>query len=540
MTEPRKRDTLSLTTKLGLGFLFAAVLQVSQMLISSYFAAKIQTASLQVANALTANIAVHTGLDATRDLEERAANDATESAKIDPDVYRVYVDEVGTQARRLTDLFAADRHPPFAAACAKADALQGVLAALEAGLKGQDPERRVEALAFFRDATQECEQALLQSQVHVRGLAEEGVRNEQAVHHLPVRAGLAITLGGVALMVVFVLWFSRQLVIPIETAWAALEDVVDDRTAELAKTVGELRNEITERGRAEAQSRALHGQLVDASRRAGMAELANGVLHNVGNVLNNVNVSASVLLDRLEKSKADGLRKAVNLIHEHQADLATFLLQTKQGQKLPTYLDQLADHLMSERNTLIGETKDLSAQIDHMKEIVSRQQSYARVSGALSRNRPSQIVDDVIAVQEASFRKHDIRVQKRVEHDPECDLDRSRVMQVLLNLLSNAKHSLCEHDRGGAVCEIAVVGAGNDRFRITVTDNGVGIPPANLTRVFGHGFTTKKDGHGFGLHHSANAAAEMGGRLWAESEGEGKGARFVLELPIHAPVGASQ
>ncbi|MBL8751247.1 MAG: hypothetical protein JNK78_18970 [Planctomycetes bacterium] len=540
MTEPRKRDALSLTTKLGLGFLFAAVLQVSQMLISSYFTAKMQSASLQVANGLTASMAVQAGLEAARDLEKRAANDAADTAKADPDVYRVYVDEVGTQARRITDLFAADRHPPFALACAMADALQKALAELEAGLQEQDPERRAESLAFFRDATRECEQALLQAQVRVRTLAEEGVRNEQAVHDLPVRAGLAITLGGVVLMAAFVVWFSRQLVIPIETAWAALEDVVDDRTAELAKTVGDLRNEIVERGRAEAQSRALHGQLVDASRRAGMAELANGVLHNVGNVLNNVNVSASVLLDRLEKSKSDGLRKAVNLIREHETDLATFLLQTKQGQKLPTYLDQLAEHMLRERDTLIAETKDLSAQIDHMKEIVSRQQSYARVSGALSRGRPSQIVDDVIAVQEPSFRKHDIRVEKRIDHDPECDVDRSRVMQVLLNLLSNAKHSLCEHDRGGAVCEIAVVDGGDDRFRIVVTDNGVGIPPANLTRIFGHGFTTRKDGHGFGLHHSANAATEMGGRLWAESEGEGKGARFVLELPIRAPAGASQ
>lgn len=537
MSAHSSRDTLSLTTKLGLGFLFALVLQISQMLISSYFTAKIQSASLQVANALSASLAVQAGVDAVRDLRQHATDDAAAPVKVDPEVYRVYVDEIIAQTGRLTDLFDLAQHPQFAAASAKAEALSMALAELEAALRGSDAERSADALAFFADAGQECEQALLQAQLRVRGIAEDGVRNEQAVHDLPVQASLAITLGGVVLMALFVAWFSRQLVIPVERAWAALEDKVQVRTAELAKTVGELRNEIDERARAEAKMRTLHGQLVDASRRAGMAELANGVLHNVGNVLNNVNISAAVLLDRLAKSKSDGLKKAVDLIREHQADLAEFLTRSKQGQKLPLYLEQLASHLLQERDTLIGETRELSGQIDHMKEIVSRQQSYARVSGATSRGRPSQIVDDVVAVQETSFRRHDIRVEKHIDYDPECELDRSRVMQVLMNLLSNAKHSLCEHGHGGAVCEIATTKAGDDRIRLTVTDNGVGIPAANLAKIFGHGFTTKKDGHGFGLHHSANAATEMGGRLWAESDGEGKGAKFVLELPIRAPVG---
>jgi signal transduction histidine kinase len=78
---------------------------------------------------------------------------------------------------------------------------------------------------------------------------------------------------------------------------------------------------------------------------------------------------------------------------------------------------------------------------------------------------------------------------------------------------------------------IRIAPAGTDRTRITVTDNGVGIPPENMARIFNHGFTTKKDGHGFGLHSGANAAKEMGGSLTAHSDGPGKGATFTLELP---------
>jgi C4-dicarboxylate-specific signal transduction histidine kinase len=374
---------------------------------------------------------------------------------------------------------------------------------------------------------------LLQAQIHVRNQAQQGVARERAVRDRPMQASLVVTLGGVVLMALFVSWFSRQLVIPIERAWAELERRVQERTTELAATVTQLEAQIEERKRAEARTRDLHEQLVTASRRAGMAELATGVLHNVGNVLNSVNVSANILLDRLRQSKVDGLRKAVALLDANSGDLGAFLMTSAQGKKLPHYLATLAEHLVQDRDALIGETVDLSQRIDHMKEIVSRQQSYARVAGTTSSERLAPIVDDVLAMHASSFQKHDIRVVRRIEHDGECDIDRSRVMQILMNLVTNAKHALRARDRGGAVLEICIAAHGDDRIRLTVGDNGVGIPAENLTKIFAHGFTTKRDGHGFGLHHSANAASEMGGRLWAESPGPGHGATFVLELPIH-------
>jgi C4-dicarboxylate-specific signal transduction histidine kinase len=530
---------LTLTQKLVLGFLFALVLQVAQMLISSYFTAEMQEASEQVAHALTASMAVQSGLDAGREVQTRARHDAASpEARSDPAIYRVFVEELRTQAATLARACDPTQHAPVALVEQRLAPLVHCLGELERAARGKDPEAHADAASFLDDAMQGLTEALLQTQIHVRGLAHQGVERERAVHHRPMQAGLVVTLGGVVLMALFVAWFSRQLVIPIERAWAELERRVAERTNELAATVTQLEAQIVERERAEARTRELHEQLIATSRRAGMAELANGVLHNVGNVLNSVNVSANVLLDRLRKSKADGLQKAVDLIKAHEADLGAFLTASTQGKKLPHYLETLASHLVQDRDLLVRETVDLSQRIDHMKEIVSRQQSYARVSGTTSREQLAKIVDDVLAMHASSFQKHDIRIVRRIDYEGEGDIDRSRVMQILTNLVNNAKHALIDRDHGGAVLEIGVTKHGDNRVRLAVADNGIGIPAENLTRIFAHGFTTKRDGHGFGLHHSANAATEMGGRLWGESAGRGQGATFVLELPLQSPAPA--
>jgi signal transduction histidine kinase len=523
---------MSLTWKLILGFLFALVLQVAQMLISGYFTAQMQTASLQVASALEASIAVQGGVDASRELQRllRAADGTDRPPQ--PNVYRVYLDEMKNQAatirRALGDRAPAELAPAAPALARCADHLRD----LESALTAQLHEPATDAAAFLGEAAGDVEEALLRTQVAVRELGTAGVAAERDVHDLPVRAGLAITLGGVMLMAAFVAWFSRQLVLPIERAWAQLEQRVQERTIELAQTVGKLQEQIVETRRVEAAKEQMHQQLVDASRRAGMAELANGVLHNVGNVLNSVNVSANLLLGRLRQSKADGLQRAVDLVRQHEGDLAEFLLATPQGKVLPKYLGQLAEHLRSENQSLLAETTDLTQRIDHMKEIVSRQQAYARTAGTTAAVRLGEVVDDVLRMHKTSFAELDIRVEKNVAAGDQIETDRSRVMQILMNLVANARQALRDQGRGGGVIEVTVAPADGDRVRVVIRDNGPGIEPANLTRVFALGFTTKKDGHGFGLHHSANAAAEMNGRLWAESEGPGKGATFVLELPM--------
>jgi signal transduction histidine kinase len=110
-------------------------------------------------------------------------------------------------------------------------------------------------------------------------------------------------------------------------------------------------------------------------------------------------------------------------------------------------------------------------------------------------------------------------------------IDKHKVLQILVNLIRNAKHSFdgVKEDKKQITLGITKT---DDRLQIAITDNGIGIPPENLLRIFNHGFTTKKNGHGFGLHSGALTAKELGGTLTAFSEGTGRGSKFTLEFPI--------
>ena len=137
-------------------------------------------------------------------------------------------------------------------------------------------------------------------------------------------------------------------------------------------------------------------------------------------------------------------------------------------------------------------------------------------------------------MNEGALSRHDVEVIREFETVPPLNVEKHKILQILVNLLRNAKHA-CQ-DSGRADKRMTVrVANGDGRIRISVMDNGVGIPPENLTRIFNHGFTTRKDGHGFGLHSGALAAKEMGGSLTVHSDGPGQGAAFTLELPCSMP-----
>ena len=275
-----------------------------------------------------------------------------------------------------------------------------------------------------------------------------------------------------------------------------------------------------------------HKELLQVSRQAGMAEVATGVLHNVGNVLNSVNVSASLIAEQLEKSKARNLSKVVGLMHEHAADLGAFFTVDPKGKRLPGYLGELAEYLSSEQAALLGEVELLRGNIEHIKEIVAMQQSYARVCGITEIVQITDLVEDSLRLNSGAIARHAVQVVREFETVPSITADKHKVLQILVNLIRNAKGACGESGRADKQMTIRVSN-GADRIRIAVIDNGVGIPPENLTRIFSHGFTTRKDGHGYGLHSSALAAKEMGGSLAVHSDGVGQGAMFTLELPLN-------
>jgi PAS domain S-box-containing protein len=290
--------------------------------------------------------------------------------------------------------------------------------------------------------------------------------------------------------------------------------------------------DVTERKRAEEAVEKMHKELLLASRQAGMAEVATGVLHNVGNVLNSVNVSVNVLHDGLRRSRVCNLSRAIDLFRAHRSDLAAFLSTDPKGQVLPGYLENLAVQLTAERDQSLREMEVLSKNMEHVKEIVAMQQSYAKLCGLTESVSAADLVEDAIRMNLGAFERHGIQIVRQYGETPPVLADRHKVLQILVNLMRNAKYALDERGASEKRLAIRIAPSGARSVVIEVEDNGVGIARENLTRIFGHGFTTKRDGHGFGLHSGALAAKEMGGCLTAHSDGPGHGAVFSLELPI--------
>jgi signal transduction histidine kinase len=259
------------------------------------------------------------------------------------------------------------------------------------------------------------------------------------------------------------------------------------------------------------------------------------VLHNVGNVLNSVNVSTNVLTDRLRGSSFKAVGKVAQLLTEHQADLAHFFGQTPKGQQLVSYVTELSNQLAREECAALEELVALNKNVDHIKKIVAMQQSYARVGGVTTPEDVGELLEDALRMNQASLEGHRVSLVRDFQKPlPTVIVDRHAVMQIFLNLISNARHA-CEGSQRVDKQVTVRVSHDGQRIRIAVIDNGIGIPAENLTRIFNHGFTAGKNGPGFGLHSGALAAKQLGGELRAQSDGPGRGATFVLELRMQAP-----
>lgn len=274
-------------------------------------------------------------------------------------------------------------------------------------------------------------------------------------------------------------------------------------------------------------------ELANANRQAGMAEIANNVLHNVGNVLNSVNVSANLIADNIKQSKVADLGRAVNLMNEHKLDLAAYLSTDAHGKVLLNYIAQFYEYLLSNQNQNLKELSSLLQSIEHINQIVAMQQAYAGVTVVMEMVDIRELVEDSVRMSIDAFNLTKIEVIREFTNVPFIKLDKHRVLQILVNLMSNAKHACNDSDQITKRVTIRVYLA-DEHVNVSVSDNGIGILTENLTQVFNYGFTTRVKGHGFGLHNSALSAKEMGGRLTVQSDGLGKGATFTLELPLIA------
>ena len=307
-------------------------------------------------------------------------------------------------------------------------------------------------------------------------------------------------------------------------AKATLEHRVVERTRE-------LEDQVTAKEQALADLAEAQSSLVEMSRAAGMAEVATGVLHNVGNVLNSVNVSCTMLMDQLRQSRMGNVSKIADMMASPERGLAHFLTEDPRGQKIPLYLTSLAEALEKEHQVMFKEAQSLGDRVEHIKEIVAMQQSYGRVSGVNESIDPEKLMEDAIKLNASSLARHAIDVQREYHPLAPINVDKHKVLQILLNLINNAKQACTEDGAREKIITLRIDSAPPDAVIFQVLDNGMGIAPENMTRIFQHGFTTRRSGHGFGLHSGAIAAREMGGSLSVASDGSGKGATFTLRLP---------
>lgn len=376
-------------------------------------------------------------------------------------------------------------------------------------------------------------------------VAEQQVAAIKAAHFIAKVIG-AGALGLVALSILGLSTFSpvsRMVMKKIDALVAAtqalasgnlkhrIDDLGSDELGQLATHFNEMAEQLRcQRNAMEKMQR----ELMNASRQTGMAEIATSVLHNVGNVLNSASVAATVSMDGIRRFKIGELAPVVKMLNDHPSDIAEYLGAQNRGVQLAKYMSELEKCLNQERESVTAELNALSDSLDHIKSIIVKQQQYARYVGVVERVDIAEAIDDALKMDGMTARSNIRVVQQFADVDP-IATDRHRLMEILLNLLSNARHAI--QDARPSDPRITLRIESDERHvRIALSDNGIGIKPTDLPKIFAYGFTTKPKGHGFGLHGSALAAKGLGGTLTASSAGAGRGATFVIEIPRVAEV----
>ncbi len=288
---------------------------------------------------------------------------------------------------------------------------------------------------------------------------------------------------------------------------------------------------ITDRKIAEKELDMTNKKLIEVSRLAGKAEIATDVMHNVGNALNSVNINADVMGARINKIKTPVLNKVAHLLSENKDAIAEYLTQDEKGKMIPNVVIQFAEYLTKEQEILKDEVKSNKEKIDHIINIISMQQSFAKNVLVKEFHTSNDLMDSSIDMNMTALERHDISIIRDYEETFEFKTDKHKVLQILINLINNSKDAFIDNlqlDKK-IICGIRKV---ENMVEFSIKDNGSGITKENINKIFNHGFTTKKTGHGFGLHNSANNATQLGGNLEMKSDGIGKGATFTLKIPL--------
>jgi two-component system NtrC family sensor kinase len=313
-----------------------------------------------------------------------------------------------------------------------------------------------------------------------------------------------------------------------------LERKVEERTLSLRLLHAELDQRNNELETALTDVKEMQSQLVDVAHRAGMTEIATGVLHNVGNVLNSVNVSISVINESVRKSKSSSVARVAALMREQAPALAAATSDPK-IQKLPEYLDLLSGSLAEEQRQVESEVSNLMEKVQHIKNIISAQQNYTRRVCFQEAIDLHHLIEDLLSMHGPAISKNEVKVERNFASLPKVTIEKSKLLQVLDNLIKNALESMQITEREAQHVLRITSQSEDQELSITIADTGHGITEEQLKCIFRFGFTTKTNGNGFGLHSSAIAMNEMGGAIRVHSGGVGQGAVFTITLPLKSP-----
>jgi PAS domain S-box-containing protein len=295
--------------------------------------------------------------------------------------------------------------------------------------------------------------------------------------------------------------------------------------------------DITERKRMEEERCQLHEQLLDTSRQLGMAEVATGVLHNVGNVLNSINVSIGVITDLLKNSMVGDVGRISQLLEKHRDDLGVYLSQNPKGKQVPGYLEKLSGQLVEEKRVALLELQRLRENAGQAQHCIAAQQDLAKPGGITEPVSLSELIGEALAVNRDLLDRFSIDVIQEFQEIPQIIVEKRQVLQILVDIIRNACQAMESASIKRLTVRITLVMGPPDSICLEVQDTGHGISPDDLTRIFGQGYSTKYGGRGLNLHHGALMAKNMGGTLRAHSEGTGRGATLFLDLPgnFHFP-----
>ncbi len=307
-----------------------------------------------------------------------------------------------------------------------------------------------------------------------------------------------------------------------------------NQNVELDHTNQSLVVEIAERKKVESEREVLNRRLQEASRQIGKAEVAASILHNVGNVLNSVNVSVGLIHKTLQRIPIDKFGRIGQMVQDHMNDLSIYLSQDEKGRQIPTYLMKLAEQVNTKFADVQKELDSLGSNVDHVRQIITSQQGLAETQVLLEPIHLTDVIEQALAINRDTLEEGGIAVVREYAALPATMSDRHQLLQIMVNLINNAIHvmnAVPGHPHRLTVT-IGYHPESRERVQIQVRDTGIGIKPENFKRLFTQGFTTREGGQGLGLHSSCLAAKLLHGSLSAASEGEGQGATFTLDLPL--------